>query len=80
MQRSVIQELDFATLANVICTCKLWSKQSELMWELSCLKVYPNARKVDGFSWRWIALSKQDILVTDIVPTPYLHRTARKLP
>lgn len=63
LQRSVLQELDFPTLANALSTCQVLSEQSELLWQITCLRAYPTAKKIAGFSWRWVVLSKQDIKV-----------------
>lgn len=59
----MLQELDFATLANAICTCKELSEEADLLWQITCLRVHPDARKVEGFNWRWVALSKREIEV-----------------
>lgn len=63
LQWGVMQELDFTTLANAISTCKALAEQAPLLWQLATLRTYPGAKLVDGFSWRWVALSKQDITV-----------------
>lgn len=68
LQKCVVAEADFPTLANVIPTCVHLASLADTFWGIACLRVYPKAVKPEGFSWRWVALSKE------LIPVQFLFQ------